>query len=814
MLKLQSKGGKFDIVLSDASLKDVGGVKKTNVRSLSSAGRRKTKEVKGNHILPDKKDASPRVVKGRESHLVSNGKQKDEKTEKKMTSKLSDKPSKVAEQRPHAGASRTSGLTTSKKKPGINTTTNAKRQIEVADEKKKQVTSDGAGVITQSELMTIIESLRDGDASLLRSIAGMKGEYDKSALEKSDSISKPYAATYSNLSEETIESSAVPENKPKDLPNTGEEALVNSGHSKSKDSMSTISLGDSQMPFCDTPRQNSSGTYASSQGRAERVAMRSSFAVGAPGQVTYDYNQVNRERNKQWLADLEKQIQEKKQKPLSDKERLARAMESPASLPPNPHTSNQRVESITGEIDRNQVHLEDAISQKGDHLEADLSYQTELVGASPISKGFARGQHSTKDQFELDEMERQKRKILEHQRAVEQQVEEKRKLKMIERERRIREELREEEKFAKEREQMALQYEQESRKQMEREEAERQRHEALQKSVLEAYDAAKREKLNARLQKLKARGHDVSRLEENLLNDTLNVNEGEISEIEKELSRLTIPSISMEANHMISSRSDKEFRPILNLTDENYEEKGKERKKSKENMTKENRNAKGQKPNMRKSQGVSVEGNENKNTPRELKKTNPKRSTLDPKKRKDNPNISVNKESQKPTKKSVENRTNVSKKTPKANVPKAKDKLQSTSERLLIEHDEVISEDLPQMDHSYDDENGHYGGITPSVTMLHVDDMGNEDEFTYNRSSTVNLEEELSSQKGYFTSQSKTPYQQTKEELSNWSTRTFPTERQQQILDQLQELRKGLLHKQREYERGTTPATGDFVNRG
>ena len=253
----------------------------------------------------------------------------------------------------------------------------------------------------------------------------------------------------------------------------------------------------------------------------------------------------------------------------------------------------------------------------------------------------------------------------------------------------------------------------------------------------------------------------------------LNVNEGEISEIEKELSRLTIPSISMEANHMISSRSDKEFRPILNLTDENYEEKGKERKKSKENMTKENRNAKGQKPNMRKSQGVSVEGNENKNTPRELKKTNPKRSTLDPKKRKDNPNISVNKESQKPTKKSVENRTNVSKKTPKANVPKAKDKLQSTSERLLIEHDEVISEDLPQMDHSYDDENGHYGGITPSVTMLHVDDMGNEDEFTYNRSSTVNLEEELSSQKGYFTSQSRTPYQQTKEQLSNWVSISF-----------------------------------------
>ena len=180
------------------------------MRSLSSAGRRKTKEVKGNHILPDKKDASPRVVKGRESNLVTNGKLKDEKTEKKTTSKLSDKPGKDVDPRPRAGVSKTSGLTTSKRKPGINTNTNAKGRIDVADEKRKQVASDGAGVITQSELMTIIETLRDGDASLLRSIAGMKRENDQSTPEKSDSKSTPYAAKYSNLSEETIESSAVP----------------------------------------------------------------------------------------------------------------------------------------------------------------------------------------------------------------------------------------------------------------------------------------------------------------------------------------------------------------------------------------------------------------------------------------------------------------------------------------------------------------------------------------------------------------------------------------------------------------------------
>ena len=49
---------------------------------------------------------------------------------------------------------------------------------------------------------------------------------------------------------------------------------------KSKDSVSTISLGESQGGAYASPEQNSSNIYASPRGKTERFAMRSSFAIG------------------------------------------------------------------------------------------------------------------------------------------------------------------------------------------------------------------------------------------------------------------------------------------------------------------------------------------------------------------------------------------------------------------------------------------------------------------------------------------------------------------------------------------------------
>ena len=259
------------------------------------------------------------------------------------------------------------------------------------------------------------------------------------------------------------------------------------------------------------------------------------------------------------------------------------------------------------------------------------------------------------------------------------------------------------------------------------------------------------------------------------------MNEGEISEIEKELSRLTIPSVSVESTHVISSRSDKEFRPILNLTDDTHEEKGRERKKSKENMNKENKkakNSKSDKPTLKKSQDISSGGSDDKVTVDQSKKISPKRSNLDPKKRKDkdsNLNPNVNKGNQKASKKSVEVRSNVAKDSPRVNDLKKKTKKGTKSERLLIEHDDIPVDDLSQMTNGYDDENDHYGGITPSVTTIHVDDFGNEDEFAFNRSSTVNLEDEVTSQRGLIANQIRPSYHRSKEEVNNWVCKSLHT---------------------------------------
>ncbi|XP_020616018.1 uncharacterized protein LOC110054030 [Orbicella faveolata] len=49
------------------------------------------------------------------------------------------------------------------------------------------------------------------------------------------------------------------------------------------------------------------------------VAMRSSFAVGAPGVVKYETYQSKLDEKKKWLQDLEQQIKEKKEREAQEK---------------------------------------------------------------------------------------------------------------------------------------------------------------------------------------------------------------------------------------------------------------------------------------------------------------------------------------------------------------------------------------------------------------------------------------------------------------------------------------------------------------
>lgn len=248
-------------------------------------------------------------------------------------------------------------------------------------------------------------------------------------------------------------------------------------------------------------------------------------------------------------------------------------------------------------------------------------------------------------------------------------------------------------------------------------------------------------------------------------------NEGEISEIEKELSRLTIPTVSMEPSHMVSSRSDKEFRPILNLTDESYDQKEKERNKVKETMNKDKKKTKNQKKaesHVRRSQ--ETEGKSSMKSKKESKKNEVRRSSFDGRKTNDHEHeIKTAKGAQKGSTKRSDGLSKSTANSWSHNSRKSTKKDPTKSERLLIKYDDVTDDDMSQVNTRYDDEHNQMENIT-LVPTTHKGDIHLEDdeEPTYKRSSTVNLDDERPSRRDLNSDQRRASHQRTKEDNSNW----------------------------------------------
>ena len=249
----------------------------------------------------------------------------------------------------------------------------------------------------------------------------------------------------------------------------------------------------------------------------------------------------------------------------------------------------------------------------------------------------------------------------------------------------------------------------------------------------------------------------------------LSINEGEISEIEKELSRLTIPSVSVESSHLVTSRSDKGFRPILNLNDDDQKEK--ERKKSKDGTSKEGKQTKYQKSergNLKKSRDALAGEKTEVKTKKDFKKSDAKRIPIYAKKQKEKEiDNGKAKGSQKNTRSDDVGRNLVT--NFKRNVAGIKRQDDKKSERLLIKHGEISENDWPELNTLDGDDNDQYGSETqrkrPSRPYSGLEGDG---ELAYNRSSTVNLEESLSPRQGVSATQSRSSYHLTKDESSDW----------------------------------------------
>lgn len=239
------------------------------------------------------------------------------------------------------------------------------------------------------------------------------------------------------------------------------------------------------------------------------VAMRSSFAIGAPGVVKYEEYQCKIDEKKKWLQDLEQQIKEKKERQAQEKQQQLQKEAREEKWKQTAVFSNESPPAATTFVVNNTTAATTQQSQI--HIEA--------ASPSPLDSSFRAGNHHARGQglqslveVNQDEMERKRLKTLEHQRAVKEQVEEKRRLKQQEKERRLKDETEKERTLMMERERLKKQYEEELRQREEKENEAKRRAEALELSILQAYETAQQEKAAKRIQQLEMRGHDVSGL--------------------------------------------------------------------------------------------------------------------------------------------------------------------------------------------------------------------------------------------------------------------------------------------------------------
>lgn len=236
------------------------------------------------------------------------------------------------------------------------------------------------------------------------------------------------------------------------------------------------------------------------------VAMRSSFAVGAPGVVKYETYQSKHDEKKKWLQDLEQQIKEKKEREAREKMQQLQKEAKEESWNQTPTIPNESPPALS------QAAASSAVTTKH---ESPLNVGASAVLENSFRAGnlHARG-HGLQSLGDMnqDELERKRLKTLEHQRAIKEQVEEKRRLKQEEKEKRLKEEAEKEKALTAERERLQKQYRDELKRREEKEDEARRRAEALQLSILQAHESAQQEKAAKRIKHLELHGHDVSGL--------------------------------------------------------------------------------------------------------------------------------------------------------------------------------------------------------------------------------------------------------------------------------------------------------------
>ncbi|XP_012908544.1 coiled-coil domain-containing protein 66 isoform X2 [Mustela putorius furo] len=228
------------------------------------------------------------------------------------------------------------------------------------------------------------------------------------------------------------------------------------------------------------------------------------------------FSAMKQEQQRKWIEDLNKQIEDDRQRKIEEKITSSKSQLSSWS------THNQPeyfcVSPDTHELaDISSVYTPMTGSQVEPSEEEHIAKPVrDKTMADSQKTNFLRSMTALLDPAQIEERERRRQKQLEHQKAITAQVEEKRRKKQLEEQQRKKEEQEEERRLAREREEMQKQYEEDILKQKQKEEIMTLKTNELFQTMQRAQELAQRLKQEQRIRELAQKGHDTSGLIKNL----------------------------------------------------------------------------------------------------------------------------------------------------------------------------------------------------------------------------------------------------------------------------------------------------------
>ncbi|XP_077632786.1 coiled-coil domain-containing protein 66 isoform X5 [Crocuta crocuta] len=253
--------------------------------------------------------------------------------------------------------------------------------------------------------------------------------------------------------------------------------------------------------------------------------------------LEYPFSAAKQEQQKKWTEDLNKQIEDDRQRKIEEKitsskgeehDRWAMHFDSLKNYPASQSqlssrsTYNQQeyfcVSPDTQELaDISSVYTPMTGSQVEPSEEEHIAKPLRVTAMANSQKtNFLRSMTALLDPAQIEERDRRRQKQLEHQKAITAQVEEKRRKKQLEEQQRKKEEQEEERRLAREREEMQKQYEEDLLKQKQKEEIMTLKTNELFQTMQRAQELAQRLKQEQRIRELAQKGHDTSGLIKNL----------------------------------------------------------------------------------------------------------------------------------------------------------------------------------------------------------------------------------------------------------------------------------------------------------